>query len=93
MAHLFSPAVREIVVPFWCNYNDPFQNRFYTWRKLWLNLAIAEKEFGLPISDDAIEQMQANLVCITSFIVIHFPLVYRMNRASRCRALRQSSSR
>ena len=38
------------------------QNRFHTWRKLWLNLAIAEKELGLPISDEAIEQMKANLV-------------------------------
>ena len=36
--------------------------RFHTWRKLWLNLAIAEKELGLPISDEAIEQMKANLV-------------------------------
>ncbi|ELU45114.1 adenylosuccinate lyase [Rhizoctonia solani AG-1 IA] len=29
--------------------------------KLWLNLAIAEKELGLPISDDAITQMKNNL--------------------------------
>jgi adenylosuccinate lyase len=36
-------------------------NRFYTWRKLWLNLAIAQKELGLPISEDAIKQMHANL--------------------------------
>ncbi|KAF9065584.1 L-Aspartase-like protein [Rhodocollybia butyracea] len=36
-------------------------NRFYTWRKLWLNLAIAEKELGLPISDEAISQMKENL--------------------------------
>ncbi|KAF8200342.1 L-Aspartase-like protein [Pholiota molesta] len=36
-------------------------NRFSTWRKLWLNLAIAEKQLGLPISDEAIAQMQANL--------------------------------
>ncbi|ORY34753.1 adenylosuccinate lyase [Naematelia encephala] len=35
--------------------------RFGTWRKLWLNLAIAEKELGLAISDKAIEQMSANL--------------------------------
>ncbi|RXK36395.1 adenylosuccinate lyase [Tremella mesenterica] len=35
--------------------------RFGTWRQLWLNLAIAEKELGLPISDVAIEQMRANL--------------------------------
>ncbi|PPQ65525.1 hypothetical protein CVT26_000482 [Gymnopilus dilepis] len=35
--------------------------RFSTWRQLWLNLAIAEKQLGLPISDEAIEQMKANL--------------------------------
>jgi len=38
------------------------QNRFRTWRKLWLNLALAEKELGLPIPDEAIEQMRVNLV-------------------------------
>ncbi|KAF9476616.1 Adenylosuccinate lyase [Pholiota conissans] len=36
-------------------------NRFSTWRKLWLNLATAEKQLGLPISDEAISQMKANL--------------------------------
>ncbi|KAK7048701.1 Adenylosuccinate lyase [Favolaschia claudopus] len=36
-------------------------NRFHTWRKLWLNLAIAEKELGLPITDEAIGQMKDNL--------------------------------
>ena len=41
--------------------------RFHTWRKLWLNLAIAEKELGLPISDEAIAQMQANLVRIAYY--------------------------
>ena len=41
------------------------QNRFHTWRKLWLNLAIAEKQLGLPIPADAIEQMNANLVRLT----------------------------
>lgn len=35
--------------------------RFRTWRELWLNLAIAEKQLGLPIADEAIEQMKANL--------------------------------
>ena len=38
------------------------QNRHHTWRKLWLNLAIAEKGLGLPIPDEAIEQMKNNLV-------------------------------
>ncbi|THH16222.1 hypothetical protein EW146_g4380 [Bondarzewia mesenterica] len=37
------------------------ENRFHTWRKLWLNLAIAEKQLGLPISDQAIEEMKQNL--------------------------------
>lgn len=48
------------------------QNRFYTWRKLWLNLAIAEKELGLPISDEAIEQMKANLVRTYLIVPPHF---------------------
>ncbi|AET38180.1 adenylosuccinase ADE13 Ecym_2452 [Eremothecium cymbalariae DBVPG len=35
------------------------RHRFSTWRKLWLNLAIAEKELGLNvITDEAIEQMK-----------------------------------
>lgn len=38
------------------------RTRFTTWRKLWLSLAEAEKELGLDISDDAIDQMRANLV-------------------------------
>ncbi|EJD50812.1 adenylosuccinate lyase [Auricularia subglabra TFB-10046 SS5] len=35
--------------------------RFHTWRRLWLSLALAEKELGLPISDEAIAQMKENL--------------------------------
>ncbi|PVV03555.1 hypothetical protein BB560_001958 [Smittium megazygosporum] len=36
--------------------------RFSTWRRLWLNLAIAEKQLGLSeISDEAIEEMRENL--------------------------------
>ncbi|KAG6820547.1 hypothetical protein H0H93_015432 [Arthromyces matolae] len=34
---------------------------FYTWRTLWLNLAIAERELGLPIPEEAIDQMRSNL--------------------------------
>ena len=38
------------------------RNRFSTWRKLWLNLAIAEQQVGLSIiSDEAIEQMKQHL--------------------------------
>lgn len=37
------------------------QVRSTTWRKLWLWLAEGEKELGLDISDEAIEQMKAHL--------------------------------
>lgn len=33
-----------------------------TWRKLWLNLATAEKELGLDIPDEAIKQMEEHLI-------------------------------
>ncbi|EIE85944.1 adenylosuccinate lyase [Rhizopus delemar RA 99-880] len=43
-------------------YNFSEDKRYSTWRKLWLNLAIAEKQLGLTdITDEAIEQMKANL--------------------------------
>ena len=48
--------------------------RFQTWRKLWLNLAIAEKELGLPISEQAITEMKANLVRF-SYALIIFTLI------------------
>lgn len=35
--------------------------RFSTWRKLWLHLAQAERELGLDIPQEAIDQMKANL--------------------------------
>ena len=35
--------------------------RYTTWRRLWLALASAEKELGLEIPEDALEQMLANL--------------------------------
>ena len=65
MAHLFSPAVS---IPLFENSSDGgelgivLQNRFFTWRKLWLNLAIAEKQLGLPIAEESIVQMSNNLV-------------------------------
>lgn len=38
------------------------RNRFSTWRKLWYNLAIAEKQVGLDmVTDEAIEQMKHHL--------------------------------
>jgi len=37
------------------------QHRFETWRRLWLALAEAEQEMGLPVSDDALREMRAGL--------------------------------
>lgn len=57
-------------------YNTPFNSRysskemsyifsedkkFKTWRKLWLALAESEKELGLNISDEQIEELKTNL--------------------------------
>ncbi|CAJ0757862.1 20690_t:CDS:1, partial [Entrophospora sp. SA101] len=37
-------------------------NRYYIWRKLWLKLAIAEKELGITgIAVDAIQEMEEHL--------------------------------
>ena len=35
--------------------------RFGTWRRLWLALAEAQQELGLPVSTEALEQMRAGL--------------------------------
>ena len=37
------------------------RTRSSTWRQLWVWLAEAERELGLPISEEAIEQMKANV--------------------------------
>ncbi|KAL1936113.1 hypothetical protein VTP01DRAFT_247 [Rhizomucor pusillus] len=43
-------------------YNFSEDKRYSTWRKLWLNLAIAEQRLGLTdITDEAIEEMKANI--------------------------------
>ena len=36
-------------------------NRFTTWRKLWIALAEGEKELGLNITDEQIAQMKAHV--------------------------------
>ena len=38
------------------------RERASTWRQLWVWLAEAEKELGLPIPDDALDQMRAHVV-------------------------------
>ena len=36
-------------------------NKFSTWRKLWVALAEAEKELGLNITDEQVEEMKSNI--------------------------------
>ena len=43
--------------------------RYTTWRKLWLALATAEKDLGLPITEAQIEEMQAHLTDIDYEVV------------------------
>jgi hypothetical protein len=38
------------------------RTRFSTWRKLWLWLAQSEKELGLAISDEAIQQLEKHVI-------------------------------
>ncbi len=35
--------------------------KFKTWRKLWIALAEAEKELGLPITDEQLDELRANV--------------------------------
>ena len=36
-------------------------NKFSTWRKLWIALAESEKELGLDITDEQIGEMKAHI--------------------------------
>jgi adenylosuccinate lyase len=40
------------------------QNKFQTWRQLWVALAKAEKEFGLKITDEQIAELEAHITDI-----------------------------
>ncbi len=42
-------------------FNFSPDKKFSTWRKLWIALAEAEKELGLDISDEQIEEMKKNI--------------------------------
>ncbi|KAB0792990.1 hypothetical protein PPYR_12610 [Photinus pyralis] len=42
-------------------YNFSDQRKFSTWRQLWVNLAKAQKELGLHITDDQIAEMESNI--------------------------------
>ncbi len=36
-------------------------NKFSIWRKLWVALAVAQKELGLPVTEEQIAQMKAHI--------------------------------
>ena len=36
------------------------EKKFRTWRRLWIALAETEKELGLPITDEQIEEMKSH---------------------------------
>jgi adenylosuccinate lyase len=55
-----TPLTTRYASPEMCSLFSPAK-RHSTWRKLWLDLARAEKELGLAIPDDAITQMEAHL--------------------------------
>ena len=43
-------------------YSD--DNKFSTWRRLWVALAESEQELGLPITDAQLEQLRAHITDI-----------------------------
>lgn len=43
------------------NYNFSDLKKFSTWRKLWINLAVAQKQLGLDVKDEQIEEMKKNV--------------------------------
>ena len=48
-------------------------NKFSTWRKLWIALAESEKELGLDISDEQIEEMKALYDLCSIILARYFP--------------------
>lgn len=55
-----TPLTTRYASPEMCSLFSPV-TRHSTWRKLWLDLARAEKELGLAIPDEAITQMEQHL--------------------------------
>ncbi|KAL3484478.1 Cullin repeat-like-containing domain protein [Aspergillus germanicus] len=62
LAREVQAVLEPLYARFWDRYHEidkgRGKNRFSTWRQLWLWLAESEKELGLAITDEAIEQMR-----------------------------------
>ena len=46
------------------------RNKFVTWRQLWIALAEAEKDLGLPISDEQILELKELLLMMIFMIFL-----------------------
>ncbi len=55
-----SPLISRYASSYMTSLFSP-DTRFRTWRKLWVSLARAEKELGLPITDGQITEMEAHI--------------------------------
>ena len=55
-----TPLTSRYASPEMCTLFSP-ATRHKTWRKLWLDLARAERELGLDIPEEAIKQMEQHL--------------------------------
>ncbi len=55
-----SPLISRYASSYMTSLFSP-DTRFRTWRKLWVSLARAEKELGLPITDGQISEMEAHI--------------------------------
>lgn len=71
-----SPLVERVATPAMIELWGP-QKKFSTWRRCWIALAEAEKELGLPITDEQIEEMRAHVDDID------FELVKKIERETR----------
>jgi adenylosuccinate lyase len=51
------------------------QFKFTTWRRLWIALATAEKELGLDITDEQLEQMKSTVNNINYDVAGFYPII------------------
>ena len=64
MQYIFSPDMSERYASREMQYIFSPDMKFGTWRRLWVALAETEKELGLPITDEQIEELRAHMTDI-----------------------------
>ena len=55
-----SEEIHHVMLLYLCLYTLLYNPSIFRWRKLWIVLAECEKELGLPITQDQIDEMIAN---------------------------------